>query len=129
MDSFVSPFRIRIILMYLRFFTVLAMSQSLADQLATTALSGGNAGFIEDLYEQFLKDPDAVDPDWADYFRAVCRAADRRCRARPDSRAAVGARQAVAATARRRSRRNRPAPAPSRAPCRASSRCMPTAAT
>jgi len=29
------------------------MSQSLADQLATTALSGGNAGFIEDLYEQF----------------------------------------------------------------------------
>jgi 2-oxoglutarate dehydrogenase E1 component len=28
------------------------MSQSLADQLATTALSGGNAGFIEDLYEQ-----------------------------------------------------------------------------
>jgi 2-oxoglutarate dehydrogenase complex dehydrogenase (E1) component-like enzyme len=32
------------------------MSKSLADQLATTALSGGNAGFIEDLYEQFLKD-------------------------------------------------------------------------
>ncbi len=44
------------------------MSQSLADQLATTALSGGNAGFIEDLYEQFLKDPAAVDPAWAKYF-------------------------------------------------------------
>ncbi len=47
------------------------MSQSLADQLATTALSGGNAGFIEDLYEQFLKDPAAIDPTWAAYFRNV----------------------------------------------------------
>jgi 2-oxoglutarate dehydrogenase E1 component len=44
------------------------MSQSLADQLATTALSGGNAGFIEDLYEQFLRDPSAVDPAWREYF-------------------------------------------------------------
>jgi 2-oxoglutarate dehydrogenase E1 component len=44
------------------------MSQSLADQFATTALSGGNAGFIEDLYEQFLKDPTTVDPTWAAYF-------------------------------------------------------------
>ena len=47
------------------------MSQSLADQLATTALSGGNAGFIEDLYEQFLKDPAAVDPAWARYFSGL----------------------------------------------------------
>ncbi len=45
------------------------MSESLADQLATTALSGGNADFIEDLYQQFLKDPSAVDPSWALYFR------------------------------------------------------------
>src|SRR5450631_92227 len=44
------------------------MSQSLADQLATTALSGGNAGFIEDLYEKFLQDPASVDPAWAKYF-------------------------------------------------------------
>ncbi len=44
------------------------MSQSLADQLATTALSGGNADFIEDLYEQFLGDPKSVDPTWAAYF-------------------------------------------------------------
>jgi 2-oxoglutarate dehydrogenase E1 component len=47
------------------------MSQSLADQLATTALSGGNADFIEDLYEQFLRDPGAVDPTWAAYFSQV----------------------------------------------------------
>ena len=44
------------------------MSQSLADQFATTALSGGNADFIEDLYERFLKDPSAVEPAWAEYF-------------------------------------------------------------
>ena len=44
------------------------MSQSLADLLATTALSGGNAGFIEELYEQYLRDPGAVDPTWAAYF-------------------------------------------------------------
>ena len=52
------------------------MSQSLADQLATTALSGGNADFIEDLYEQFLKDPGAVDPAWAAYFGQLKGAAD-----------------------------------------------------
>ena len=47
------------------------MSQSLADQLATTALSGGNAGFIEDLYERFLNDPNGIDPTWAAYFRGL----------------------------------------------------------
>jgi len=47
------------------------MSQSLADQLATTALSGGNAAFIEDLYEQFLKDPSGVDPAWVSYFKGL----------------------------------------------------------
>src|SRR6202049_3802564 len=44
------------------------MSQSLADQFAATLLSGGNAAFIEDLYEQFLRDPNGVDPAWAAYF-------------------------------------------------------------
>ncbi len=47
------------------------MSQSLADQLATTALSGGNASFIEDLYEKFLKDPAAIGPAWAEYFSGL----------------------------------------------------------
>jgi 2-oxoglutarate dehydrogenase E1 component len=47
------------------------MSQSLAKALATTALSGGNASFIEDLYEQFLKDPSGIDPTWAAYFRGL----------------------------------------------------------
>ena len=47
------------------------MSQSLADKLASTALSGGNAAYIEDLYEQFLRDPQAVDPAWAAFFALV----------------------------------------------------------
>ena len=44
------------------------MSQSLADQFATTMLSGGNADFVEDLYEQFLRDPATLDPAWRRYF-------------------------------------------------------------
>jgi 2-oxoglutarate dehydrogenase E1 component len=52
------------------------MSQSLADQLATTALSGGNAGFIEDLYEQFLRDPGGVEPAWREYFAGLGKAGD-----------------------------------------------------
>jgi 2-oxoglutarate dehydrogenase E1 component len=44
------------------------MSQSLADKLASTALSGGNAAYIEDLYEQFLSDPQGVEPAWAAFF-------------------------------------------------------------
>src|SRR5450631_66466 len=47
------------------------MSEALADQLAATALYGGNADFIEDLYERFLKDPAAVDPSWARYFGSL----------------------------------------------------------
>jgi len=45
------------------------MSKTLAEQFATTALSGGNADYIEDLYEQFLKDPSRIDATWAAYFR------------------------------------------------------------
>jgi 2-oxoglutarate dehydrogenase E1 component len=47
------------------------MSQSLADQFAATALSGGNASFIEDLYEQFLRDPAGLDPAWVEYFKGL----------------------------------------------------------
>ena len=51
------------------------MSDSLADQFATTALYGGNADFVEDLYEQFLKDPASVEPGWARYFAGLARGA------------------------------------------------------
>jgi len=47
------------------------MSESLADRLATTVLYGGNADFIEDLYQRYLKDPGSVDPAWARYFEGL----------------------------------------------------------
>ncbi|WP_374089287.1 2-oxoglutarate dehydrogenase E1 component [Methylomicrobium lacus] len=37
----------------------------------TSSLYGSNAWFIEDLYERYLKDPESVDPDWRQRFRAL----------------------------------------------------------
>ena len=36
--------------------------------LKSSQLSGGNAAFIEDLYEQFLIDPDSLPAQWKAYF-------------------------------------------------------------
>ena len=47
------------------------MSASLADQLATTALSGANADFIEELYQRYLTDPKSIDSGWAEYFASL----------------------------------------------------------
>jgi 2-oxoglutarate dehydrogenase E1 component len=37
----------------------------------SSALNGANANFIEDLYEQYLNDPDSVDPQWQAQFKAL----------------------------------------------------------
>jgi 2-oxoglutarate dehydrogenase E1 component len=37
----------------------------------SSQLSGGNAGYIEDLYEQYLVDPDSVGAKWKAYFDAT----------------------------------------------------------
>jgi len=34
----------------------------------SSQLAGGNAAYIEDLYEQYLVSPDSVDPKWKSYF-------------------------------------------------------------
>ena len=34
-----------------------------------SCLYSGNAGFIEDLYEAFLADPDSINSEWRDYFK------------------------------------------------------------
>ncbi len=47
------------------------MSQSLADQFATTALSGGNAAFIEELYEEFLRDPSSLGSEVARLLQRI----------------------------------------------------------
>jgi len=49
------------------------MGASRGDRLATSALYGGNADYLESLYEQFLADPASVDPHWRDYFGALPR--------------------------------------------------------
>ncbi len=40
---------------------------------SSTALYGGNAAFIEDLYERYLKDPESVDLAWRERFDAIHR--------------------------------------------------------
>jgi 2-oxoglutarate dehydrogenase E1 component len=44
------------------------MPPSLLEQLAATPLSGANAAYVEALYEQYLRDPAALDPAWRRYF-------------------------------------------------------------
>src|SRR5215472_12776264 len=47
------------------------MSESLQAQTSTTPLSGGNAPYVEALYEQYLQDPASVPAAWRDYFRQL----------------------------------------------------------
>jgi len=48
------------------------MDTSMAtSDLTVSPLSGGNAAFVEELYERFLDDPLSVSADWRDYFNAI----------------------------------------------------------
>ena len=47
------------------------MSDSLRAMLASSALGAGNAPYVESLYEQFLAEPDSVEPKWREYFTAL----------------------------------------------------------
>ena len=47
------------------------MAPSLRELTASTPLSGGNAPYVEALYEQFLADPQKVEPAWRDYFHKL----------------------------------------------------------
>ena len=38
---------------------------------ASSQLSGGNAAYVEALYEQYLDAPDSVSPQWRRYFDEV----------------------------------------------------------
>lgn len=37
----------------------------------TSAFAEDNVGFVEDLYEQYLRDPESVDPSWREKFSAM----------------------------------------------------------
>jgi 2-oxoglutarate dehydrogenase E1 component len=39
--------------------------------LEPTPLSGGNADYLDSLYEQYLRNPGSVDPGWRDYFERL----------------------------------------------------------
>ncbi len=47
------------------------MNRREPSSFAPTPLYGGNADFIESLYESFLADPQSVAPAWRDYFTAL----------------------------------------------------------
>ena len=47
------------------------MAPSLRELLASTPLSGGNAPYVEALYEQYLSDPQSVDAKWREYFQKL----------------------------------------------------------
>ncbi|MCC7464391.1 MAG: 2-oxoglutarate dehydrogenase E1 component, partial [Gammaproteobacteria bacterium] len=44
---------------------------SLAELLASTPLSGGNAAYVERLYERYLEAPEQVEPQWRDFFQTL----------------------------------------------------------
>ena len=47
------------------------MGNYLKEQLASTPLFGGNASAVEQLYEQYLDNPDSVQGGWREYFEAM----------------------------------------------------------
>ncbi|HET9482894.1 MAG TPA: 2-oxoglutarate dehydrogenase E1 component, partial [Xanthomonadales bacterium] len=47
------------------------MASLIEEFAASSHVSGGNAAFVEGLYEQFLADPAAVAPGWRAYFEAL----------------------------------------------------------
>ncbi|MDD5274488.1 MAG: 2-oxoglutarate dehydrogenase E1 component [Methylovulum sp.] len=47
------------------------MSKLLKHFQDSSALYGSNASFIENLYEQFLKDPESVGPSWREHFKSI----------------------------------------------------------
>src|SRR5260370_258746 len=48
--------------------TVPAIELSMAGRWRSSQLSAGNAAYIEDLYEEYLRAPDAVGAEWKQYF-------------------------------------------------------------
>lgn len=51
------------------------MSESLRALLESSALGADQAAYLESLYEQFLSDPNSVEPHWRGYFAVVSQGA------------------------------------------------------
>lgn len=46
-------------------------TQAMQALFATSYLSGGNAAYVENLYEDFLRDPQMVEPHWREFFQQL----------------------------------------------------------
>lgn len=49
----------------------MSSSSNLQKELATSYLSGGNMAYVDNLYEDYLADPNSVPEDWRAIFRAL----------------------------------------------------------
>jgi len=49
--------------------TVGIMNDTYEQQLNASLFSGGNAAYLEELYEQYLEDPESLSDGWKDFFR------------------------------------------------------------
>ncbi|HET7314320.1 2-oxoglutarate dehydrogenase E1 component [Salinisphaera sp.] len=48
------------------------MKSDLNDEfISTSPLFGGNASYVEAYYEQYLRDPESVEPSWREYFKSL----------------------------------------------------------
>ncbi|PWT75756.1 MAG: 2-oxoglutarate dehydrogenase E1 component [Proteobacteria bacterium] len=47
------------------------MSALMKEFLASSYLFGGNAAFVEELYEKYLDNPDSIAPEWRHYFDQI----------------------------------------------------------
>lgn len=54
------------------------MQSTLAILQQSSHLFGGNAAYIEELFEQYLLDPNSIDESWRNYFDAIPRTSDEK---------------------------------------------------
>lgn len=48
------------------------MKSDMNDEFVSTSpLFGGNASYVEAYYEQYLRDPESVEPSWREYFKSL----------------------------------------------------------
>ncbi|MBK7249819.1 MAG: 2-oxoglutarate dehydrogenase E1 component [Gammaproteobacteria bacterium] len=73
------------------------MAASLKSQIRSTPLFGGNAPYVEALYEQYLRNPASVEPRWREYLDALAGGAHAE-QAHGPVRAAIAARARIAHT-------------------------------
>ncbi len=82
------------------------MTKEQSDPLPPAALSylsGGNASYLEDVYQQYLDDPDSVDPTWVAVFRSLADRGSPVSAPAGGAGAVIGSQQWTAGVAKRQS--------------------------